>query len=294
MYHPNLLASIVGRLAGIGAICWNVRRSGFKGRTLPLSTRAIARLGGLLSYSLPDVVVYCAHAAAKKHVEAGYSRHRVAVIHNGIDTRIFAPSSSAGSTIRKELQINPRTALIGSVGRFHPDKDHPTLFKALQAITETHPDFRCLLLGPEAGPDNPELVQLVAEFGLTDRMTLLGAREDVPAVLNALDLHVTSSATEAFPNVIVEAMACGTPCVTTDVGDAREIIDGHGWVVPPRSPAALAAAISEALSLRSSPRWEGLRKAGRNHCEQTFSIVAMVGAYQSLWEAVSNRRIHKS
>lgn len=290
MYHSNLLVSTIGRVRGKRAICWNIRRYSFEGNTLPLSTRVVARLGGLLSYVLPDAVVYCAYSAAERHQALGYNSRRAAVIHNGIDMRKFSPSAASRAAIRKELGIDPDAPLIGSIGRYHPDKDHATLLKAVQQVAEKHADIRCLLVGSGLGPENPELVRMVAELGLSEHVVLLGARVDVPAILNALDLHVTSSLTEGFPNVILEAMACGTPCVTTDVGDARRIVGDHGWIVPTRSPAELAAAISEALEMRSSPRWKDLSEAARAHCKETFSVPAMVGAYRKLWSSLSDQR----
>lgn len=290
MYHPNLFVSILGRAAPSSAICWNIRRYSFEGRTLPLSTRIVARLGALLSHALPDAVVYCAYSAADRHLALGYNSRGVAVIHNGIDTRKFAPSDTSRAAIRDELGIGPGAPLIGSIGRYHPDKDHATLLKAVRQVTERHPDVRCLLVGSGLEPENLELAKMVAGLGLTDHVMLLGERVDMPEILNALDLHVTSSVTEAFPNVIVEAMACGTPCVTTDVGDARRIVGEHGWIVRPGSPGELADAISDALALRPSPQWNRLSKAARAHCEEAFSIPAMVDAYHKLWSTICDRR----
>jgi glycosyltransferase involved in cell wall biosynthesis len=282
MYHSNLLSALVGKAAGARTICWNIRRSGFHEDTLPASTKLVARLGAWLSHFIPDAIIYCAYSAAKWHVEFGYDRNRVEVIQNGIDTDRFSPSAADRETVRRELGIPPDDLVIGSVARFHPDKDHKTLFAAVKHLAATNPGLKCVLVGTGTEPNGP-LARLAEQSGITDQMILLGPRTDLPAIMNALDLHVTSSVTEGFPNVIAEAMACGTLCVATDVGDARLVIGDHGWIVPIKSPILLGDAIARALSLRETPRWASLREAARAYCKSQFDIGKMVDAYREVW-----------
>jgi glycosyltransferase involved in cell wall biosynthesis len=282
MYHSNLLAGLAAKAAGARSICWNIRRSRFHEDTLPVSTKVVARLGAWLSHVLPYTVIYCAYSAARWHVDFGYDADRVTVIQNGIDTERFAISPAARAALRTELGIAPDQPLIGSVARFHPDKDHATLFAALRQVAAQFPGVKCVLVGTGAEPGGP-LAELAERTGVTGSVLLLGPCTDLPAVMNALDLHVTSSVTEGFPNVIAESMACGTPCVATDVGDAGFVIGDYGWIVPIKSPAPLAGAIGAALRLRGTPDWEKRRQSGRAHCQTQFAIAKMVNAYRDTW-----------
>jgi len=284
MYHSNLLSALVGKAAGARTICWNIRRSGFHEDTLPASTKAVARLGAWLSHFIPDAIIYCAYSAAKWHVEFGYDPDRVVVIQNGIDTETFAPSPSARQAVRTELGITSSDLLIGSVARFHADKDHLTLFAALNQVTTVYPELKCLLVGTGTEADG-QLAALAEKYGVAKHVILLGPRADLPAVMNALDLHVTSSVTEGFPNVIAEAMACGTLCVATDVGDARLVIGDHGWIVPIKSPVLLGDAIAKALALRGTPKWASLCESARAYCKSQFDIGKMVDAYREVWSS---------
>jgi glycosyltransferase involved in cell wall biosynthesis len=187
--------------------------------------------------------------------------------------------------VRRELGLDADAAVLGMVARYHPQKDHGNLLDALSILAERHPAFTCVLAGTGLEAANAELTAAVARRGLIDKVRLLGPRQDIPAVMNALDLHVLSSAyLEAFPNVVAEAMACGTPCVATDVGDARRIIDTTGWIVPPGDSRALAQAIEAALTAcKDEAAWCDRQRACRTRIVENFSLDRMIGSYEAAW-----------
>ncbi len=138
------------------------------------------------------------------------------------------------------------------VARYDPQKDHNNLLNALALIKQM--SIHCILVGEEMTFRNTELTALIKEYDLQDRVTLLGPQDNIPSIMNALDVHVLSSVGEAFPNVLAEAMACGTPCVATDVGDAALIVGETGWIVPPSDPESLAQALADVVQCKKYSR----------------------------------------
>ena len=182
--------------------------------------------------------------------------------------------------------------LLGMVARLDPQKDHANLLAALGCLAQLGEDFLVVLVGSGMTDVNIERAARVRLGGLSARMRLLGPRTDVPAVMTALDVQVLSSAFgEAFPNVLAEAMACGTPCVTTDVGDAAPIVGDTGWVAPPRDPEALANALQQALeAMRDPAAWQARQARCRKRIASHFSIETMVQRYRAVWEEVLDER----
>lgn len=285
MYHADLVGGTVARLAGVPRIFWGIHNSNLEPGRSRRSTIAVARLNGCLSNLVPTAIACCGTRAREVHGALGYAAGKLMVIPNGYDVSYFRPDAEVGAALRREWGVPAPQPLIGMVGRHDPQKDHDNLLRALAQLRASGTDFRCVLVGRGLDRDNPPLCARIDQLGLADRIVLAGQRADVPAVMNALDLHVLSSAFgEAFPNVLAEAMACGTPCLTTDVGDAAFIVGDTGWRVPPCDSAALASAIGTALALRADGTgWQARREAARARVVAQFGLDRMVEAYGALW-----------
>lgn len=286
MYHADLLGGVVARLAGLRRVFWGIRNSDLERGASRLSTIGVARLCALLSRHVPHRIVCCAQRAAAIHVARGYDASRVVVIPNGYDLGLFRPDADARARLREEWRIPDGTCLIGMVGRFDAQKDHRSLLRALELVHRRGIDYQCVLAGTGMSPDNSTLAQWIEAGNLGSRVHLLGRRNDIPAVMNALDIHILSSRFgEAFSNVLAEAMACGTPCVTTDVGDAAEIVGDTGWVVKSGCPEALSTALGEAIAgVSSRGEWHRRQAACRSRVEERYSIERMVAAYRETWQ----------
>lgn len=285
MYHTDLLGGIIARLAGVKRVYWGIRRSTLNTGKAKRMTVIIAKLCARLSQWLPTRIICCAEEARQVHARLGYVKDKMIVIPNGYDISCFSPNKETKKQLRIQWDIPEQIPLIGLVGRFDPAKDHINLISALGQLKRLGIHFKCVLVGNGISGYNEELVSWLHEHDVSDCVLLAGSRDDIHDVMNALDLHVLSSATEGFPNVLCEAMACGTPCVTTDVGDAARIVGSTGWVVPACDSTALSHAITEALiEKRNDPNaWETRCKKARNRIVENYDLKKMVMAYRAAW-----------
>lgn len=284
MYHGDFIGGVMARLAGVRNVVWGIHNTTLEPGKSKWTTIIIARVSAWLSHWIPKRIAVCAQRAVEVHRSLGYDAVRMRVIPNGYSLSRFKPDGLAGMGVRDEWEISAEMPLLGMVARFDPQKDHENLLEALTLLRQRGMDFRCVLIGAGVDSDNERLINLISSRGLQQHIKLIGQRNDIPAVMNALDVHVLSSAAEAFPNVLAEAMACGTPCVTTDVGDAAVIVGDTGWVVQPRDASALADGIQAALRDWKGIEWSDRRNAARERIKSCFGVERMVDAYSQLWQ----------
>jgi glycosyltransferase involved in cell wall biosynthesis len=227
-----------------------------------------------------DLIVANAQTVRADAARRGIDPARIAVVSNGIDTDAFRPDPAARAALRREWGVDAAAYLVGIVARLDPMKGHDTFLQAAALFARNHADARFAVIGGGAGPYRERLTARAAALGLGARVTWAGERHDLPAVYNALDLATSSSAFgEGFSNVLGEAMACGTPVVATDVGDARAVVGDQGIVVPPRDPAALARGWAQM-------RAEGRGKGRRTRIVTQFGVDAMVARTERLLQAM--------
>lgn len=205
--------------------------------------------------------------------ELGWPERKIRVIHNGVDPAAFpySPERPRDPALAAELGIAEGDLVVGILAVFRPEKDHATFLRAARRVADRVPNARFLLAGD--GPGREELEALTRELGLEDRVIFAGLRSDVAAVLGLIDVVVLSSFTiECFPYAILEAMAMGVPAVCTAVGGLPEMIEDGvtGRLVPPKDPAALAAAVADVLS--DPERMRAMGRAARQRLEDRFTL----------------------
>ena len=287
LHHADLLGGIASRRAGRLPLAWNIRHSNLDPATIKRQTILIGQACARLSHSLPQRIVCCSEAGRDEHMRLGYAPDKLIVIPNGFDLTAYQPSLSAQSAIRAELGIPLGAPLIGLIGRFHPMKDHATFVQAAALLHPLRPDVHFLCCGEDVTWQNATLADRIRERGLCDRFHLLGQRRDIPQIAAALTLGTLCSLYgEGFPNVVGEAMACGVPCVVTDVGDSVMIVGETGRVVPLRAPAALSEAWKHLLELDPAEQ-QRIAMAARERVETHFALPSVVGRYQQLYKDMS-------
>ena len=287
MYHADLIGGLTAKLADRQLpVIWNIRASNLEPTCIKLNTRLIARLCGRLSGSVPSRIVSCSHSAVCIHAALGYRSDRMLVIPNGFDLDRFHPDPEARSAIRAELDIPTDAVVIGLVARFHPMKNHRGFVMAARRLATTIEDCYFLLCGSEVTWKNPELAAWIDQAGLRPRFRLLGERSDITRISATLDIASLSSfAAEGFSNVLGEAMACGVPCVATDVGDCAYIVGETGRIVAPGDDAALATAWLEVCRLGRQGRRE-LGERALRRVQEYFGLAAVVERYNALYRQV--------
>lgn len=286
MYHADLIGGAIASVCVRAPVVWGVRHANLDPTLHSKSTLRVVSLCALLSRWIPSRIVTCSAAAIAVHRAAGYDVSKFTVIPNGYPFASFFEQPEQRTSYRAALGIEGGALVVGMAARHHPLKNHEALFEALRHLSDQGLRFVCLLAGPDMSADNALLEHQLRAQGLADRVRLLGPLDHLASFMNAIDLHVLSSVSESFPNVLAEAMACGTPCVTTDVGDAGAIVGQDGWVVAPGDSLALAEAISRALHcVREQPEdWRALRSRCGARIREHFSIDRMSSAYVSLWD----------
>jgi glycosyltransferase involved in cell wall biosynthesis len=256
-------------------VVWGMRASNMEFERYGWAARLAARLERRFA-AWPDLVLANSAAGRDWLVALGCPRDKIRVIDNGIDLARFHPDPVGRARLRAAWRIAPDEKLVAVIGRLDPMKGHPDFLAAAARVAGSRRDvrFRCIGEGPRAYGE--ELAAQATRLGLDAMLAWLPEQADMSAAYSACDIVVSASAFgEGFPNVVAEAMACGVPCVVTDVGDSARIVGETGMVVPPREPRALAEGILAMLS--RAPQGEAARARIREH----FSVERMVERTQA-------------
>ncbi|MEA3203248.1 MAG: hypothetical protein QOI63_923, partial [Thermoplasmata archaeon] len=282
LYHGNLLLALAAP-RGVPQF-WSIHHSDLAA-TDPWHIRLTSRWLARLSKPKPRAIVYVAESSRRLHEDHGYAAARSRVIPNGVDLDALRPPTAEEARLaRQRWGIPPTARVVGRAGRLHPMKDYPNFLAACDALLARTPDAHAIAWGSDIEPSTPSLAALLAASpGTSARIHLLGKLADTQEGLHALDLFCSSSsAGEAAPMVVLEAMACGVPCVVTDIGDCAAIVGDTGVVVPPGQPLELAAAMEKILGQSPKER-AALGRRARERVAERFSLRQCAQAYVRLW-----------
>ena len=285
LYHADFAGTLASMLTRTPVV-WNLRCAELDRRDHPRSLPVLLKLLAFLS-KRPAAIVCNSSAGRRAHEGLGYMPRRWELIPNGFDVDAFRPEPEARIELRRELGLSPAMAIAGLLARFHPMKDHDTFLRAAAVVSSRRPDVHFVAAGRSIA-GNTALEETIRQLGIGSRVHLLPERGNAARFLAACDVVVSSSYGEAFPNVIGEAMACGIPCVATNVGDTADIVGDAGVLVAPRDPAALAAGVLELLALDAASRAR-LSAAARLRIETRFALAAVAAHYERFYAEIARR-----
>ncbi|HZR67195.1 MAG TPA: glycosyltransferase [Terriglobales bacterium] len=277
---PSILGAFAGRIAHVPIVIGS-RRS------LPDFYRAgrgfVTKTVDSFAFRLADLTLANSKAVSAGMVAAGCPTRKCHTIFNGVDTLRFC--ADLPRTWRMEMGWSADDVVLGMIANFRPCKRHCDFIDAAALLLSQHPRIKFVMVGADHG-NRAEIEEKIRALRLFDNVALVESHQCPERVFAALDIYICASDTEGFSNVLLEALACGKPVIATDVGGNPEIIvhGENGFLVPPRSPQAIATAANILIGDAAKRSLMGLR--GRDLVKQRFSLERMVSEHEQLYESL--------
>jgi glycosyltransferase involved in cell wall biosynthesis len=284
MPHGNAAALIGAKISRNKIpIIFNIRQCLYQISDEAKLTQKIIKINAKFS-NIPSAIIYNSKIAKGHHELLGYNPDRAIVIPNGFNIDTLKPDKKLSQLVRSEYNISNKVTVFGHVARFHPMKDHITFIKAALEVLKHNKNVFFLMAGRDVSLQNKHLVNHIPKQFLK-YFSLRGECSDLYKTMMCIDIFCQSSWTEAFPNVIGEAMACGIPCIATDVGETRRLTGGFGTIIPPRNSVKLSESM---LNMMSLPKAEliDLGLKARCHIIDNFSLKRVTNDYIKLYNNV--------
>jgi sugar transferase (PEP-CTERM/EpsH1 system associated) len=247
------------------------------------------RLFRRVAYSMANTVFAVTRELRDFHAQQAWvPPDRIRIIYNGVDTKRFCPHPQLRFSLRQKFGLPQTRFIIGTVGRLVDIKDHTTLLRASEIVLKAGIDAHVLIVG--SGPELEHHQQLVKDStALAGRVTFVGSSDEVPELLNAMDVFALTSISEGMSNTLLEAMATGLPVVATNVGGNPEVVEGSsGWLFQPRDAETLAARLVLLASQENLRSRYGV--AARERVVRSFSLQRMLDDYSQLYLELATRR----
>lgn len=289
--RPDWYGRLSARLEKIPIVCTTVRNEddlcyaneyGYSYpvvMALDLVNRLTARYADALIAVSEGVERYLVE---RQRVDPSKVRH----IPNGVDLAQFEAPIGSSDYLRTLLDLPKDTLIVGTVAALKQQKGLQYLLEAANQIRHDYPRIHFVFVG--SGPLEGEIRAWIQQNGLKDAVTLLGQRDDIPALLEGMDIFAFPSLWEGMPRALLEAMATGRPCIATDIGGSRELVVDQqtGLLVPPSDVGALRGALQEMLS--HPERRARYGQAARARVEAKFSAQAVADAHDQLYQELLN------
>ncbi len=242
MIHANLISRLIRIRIPIKKLICTAHSANEGGRLRMFLYR--------ITHNLSDYTTNVSLYASNSFIKQGaVPKNGINTIYNGVNFNKFKYNNFAREKIQQELNISADTKILLAVGRFHAAKNYFNLIKAINILKFSLDNFVLLIAGD--GELRSDIEKLILKLELSNKIILLGRRNDISDLMSACDVFVLSSNYEGLPTVLIEALACQAHVVSTDVSGAKEIIDKYGKIILKNNPEILSEAIEEALKYSS-------------------------------------------
>ena len=285
MYHANFLGGLAAKMIKIPSM-FAVLQSNLSPKVNKKLTTVMIQIGARLSKINSGAVLYDSDAARAAHETVGFDPTKSIVIPNGVDPEKFMPDRSLRDEVRAKLGIPPDVIVIGHVARYDPQKDHRNFLQAVNQIRTRNASLHVIMVGERVDWQNSDLTGELDRGEVSQWLHLLGPRSDLAKLYNGMDIFCSSSIGESCPNVVLEAMIMGLPCVATDVGDVRRMVGDNGRVVPPSSVEKLAIALTNVIDSDADKR-RSIGASLRQRALQEYTLGRAADRFAEVYEQLS-------
>jgi glycosyltransferase involved in cell wall biosynthesis len=275
LIHADLFGRVFGRIFGIKQIFCSVRVKLIQPKYLPL-----LMLDGLTSFFVDHYHFNSESVASMYRKYFFLPEKKITVIPNGLDLNRFTPDSRSRQTTRTSLGLED-ALVIGCNARLEKQKGHTYLIEAFARLSHSYPKAKMILIND--GQEKENLLKLVQNLGITSQVLFLGRRDDVPELLNAMDIFAFPTLFEGMANALMEAMASGLPIVATDIPENKELLvhDVSGILVPTRNSQAICIALEQLII--HTEKATSLGQNARKIALQRFDLTQVVARYRAFY-----------
>jgi glycosyltransferase involved in cell wall biosynthesis len=266
-------------------VIWGIFNSNLSPENYSSRTNRIISACGVLAKWIPNTIVSCSDIGSSRHCEIGYPIEKIVFFPTGVDIDRFKMTNPGRRSFRATRGVHSYNFVIGMVARWDTQKDHRTLFRSVAKVTSERSDIELWLAGGYGiDESNDELMAMIREFGLDNQTKLFGSLSDkLIEFYSSLDLFVLSSVGEGVPNVLLEAMSVGLPCIASEVGDVKRVLADTGLIVPPENSERLALAINTILALPQTER-ESIGVRSRGRIRERYSKSRMMDSFTAIYK----------
>lgn len=279
MYHSDLIGGLAAKSIGINNIIWGIRNTELDSNS-GIIKKTIRKSCALLSYKIPKKIICVANKAKTSHENIGYCEEKMLVIPNGFDIHRFNVNNELRYKYRDELKVGHDRLVIGNIGRFTPAKNQVNFIKACLLLLKKGYDFDVIIAGRDISLNNFEIKQLVGD---KKNFKVIGEIDQPEKFYNAIDVFCLSSITEGFPNVLGEAMATKRICLTTDAGDAKEILGNCGYHINDFTSDEIAKSIEINILSKKYSTIKKLGEIARLEIIKKYSLEKIVSDFEKLY-----------